>query len=850
MNRRQLAGVTIIALGLARLPLGAQGPPVPLKPFLNEDGTPVRRALPVPRATPVETPIPRAIPVRPMGTPAPATPSVGTTITPPKPMAAPEPEDPAGTIRISPNATPKSPDQAQLELADSYYARKMYAEAAPEYERYLGLYPTGVARATALFRLGESYRIRGTNNAAKTAYGTLLAQFTNGDFIGPAAYRLAELHYQEKQYRDALTLYRKAAPRLKEPAVANAAQFFAARCLEALGQKLEARGEYEALVAVPKDNPFQDASRLSLALLFKDGGRLSEALKQIQALAKATENPELKMEALVRSGLWSLELEPPQTTQADADFKAALAMPGKSSWKELAQLGQVRIISDAGKLQQVLEAYQKLGGQISPDVKPEMLMLVANAQRGLGKISDALATYEQVTKEFPGSAYDKEAQYERLRTLYASADETLVAEIDKYLLANPDAQKRDEVLLMKAEVFFKKEDYNGAIPIYSTLELSRTLTGNRKAEALFRLGWCQIQTQNLEQAVKVFTSFISGFPTHKLIPFALLQRGLAQQSLKNLSGALKDYETLIKEHSKAPQCELALQQKALIHGQQGENGAMVESFKQLLKLFPNTAAKPQASYWIGWAAFETKTYKEALPYLKDARDLDKEQFGEKAGIRILLSQYYLEDKAETAKEAERYAKEGKTKVPPEILRGLGKHFHDSGSYENAVKYLAMLVSRDEAMPEDSLLLGKSQHELQHYKDAVETLQSYLKSVKLPVPRATGLLSLAKSQIGLGAFDEAQKSVDEALTLQPEGEINGRARIGAGDIQMARQKFEDAARVYESVAVILDDPEITPEALEKAVEAWRKAGRSEEAEKTLNKLKSRYPEYGQRKTATP
>ncbi len=62
MKRRPLAGLIIVALGLGRLPLGAQEP-VPLKPFLNEDGTPVRRALPVPRAVPVATPVPRAVPV-------------------------------------------------------------------------------------------------------------------------------------------------------------------------------------------------------------------------------------------------------------------------------------------------------------------------------------------------------------------------------------------------------------------------------------------------------------------------------------------------------------------------------------------------------------------------------------------------------------------------------------------------------------------------------------------------------------------------------------------------------------------------------------------------------------------
>ena len=857
MKRRNFAGLTIVALGLARLPVDAQVPQ--RQPFFPDD-RPVPRAVPVtPRGVvPAPTPIPRAIPItpRPAGTPAPA-PAPETPPATPKPMAPPEPADP-GEIRVSPNAAPKSADQVQMELADSYYARKMYAEAAPEYERYIGLYKTAPDTVTALFRLGECYRIRGSTNAAKNAYESLLSQFVNGDFIGPAAYRLAELYYQEKQYRDALTLYRKASVRLKEPAVINAAKFFSGRCLEVLGQRIEARTVYEDLVSTTKDNPFHDASRLSFALLLKDGARIPEALKQIQTLAKDTENPELKLEATVRSGLWSLEIDPPQTARAETDFKAALAMPGKGYWKELAQLGQVRILSDAGKYPQVLEAFAKLGGQLSPDVKPEMLMLTANAQRQIGKLPESLTTYEQVTKEFPGSVYDKEAQYERLRSMYQANDERLVEEIDKYLLANPEAQKRDEVLLMKAEVFFKKEDYAGAIPIYSALELSRVLSPNRKAEALFRLGWCQIQSQNLESAIKAFTSFINGYPTHKLLPFALLQRGLSYQSLKNLTAALKDYESLLKNHPKSPQREMALQQQALIQGQQGNYSAMVESFKQLLKEFPETPAKGQASYWIGWSAFENKNYKEAVPALKEARDFelaknanesDKDQFAEKAGIRVLLCQYYLEDTTETAKEVERYSKEGKTKVPPEILRWLGSKFNEGGSHQSAVKYLTMLTQREEATPDDFHKLGKSQYELGNYKQSVDTFQTYLKGVKLPVARANGLLSLAEAQIGLSVLDDAQKSVDEALSLQPEGEINGNARITGGDIQMARKHYEEAAKLYETVAVMLDDPEITPKALEKAVKAWRAAGKDDEAEKTLNKLKSRYPEYWQRKSAT-
>jgi tetratricopeptide (TPR) repeat protein len=163
----------------------------------------------------------------------------------------------------------------------------------------------------------------------------------------------------------------------------------------------------------------------------------------------------------------------------------------------------------------------------------------------------------------------------------------------------------------------------------------------------------------------------------------------------------------------------------------------------------------------------------------------------------------------------------------------------------------MLTPREEAAPEDFLLFGRVEHALGKYEPAVTSLKTYLKSIKLPRPRAEGLLILANSQIALKALDEAQGSDDEALTLQPEGEVNGRARIAAGDIQMARSNFAEAAKLYESVATILDNDEVTPAALEKAVNAWKAVGDETRSKKTLNTLKSRYPEYLQRKRpATP
>lgn len=830
MKRRCLAGVSLAALVFALPQVQGQEAAPPLKPFaLDDDGKPIPRAEPV-------------VPVA--ATPRPATPRPAGVVAPPRPVVATDPTDP-GTIRVSPAGTARTAEQLQLDVANGYYGKKMFDLAAPEYEKYLSLYPNTEQRPEALFRLGEAYRRNGTLNAARNAYETLLAQFQNGDFIGPAAYRLAEICYSEKQYREALNLYRKASVRLKDPAVVNSAKFFTGRSLEALGQKGDARIAYEDLAATSEANPFQDASRYSAALLLKDAGRTADALKQMQVLAVKADNPDQKLEATVRTGLWSLELEPPKPADAEAAFKKALTMPGPARWKEVAQVGVLRIAYDGGKFQQVVDAYNQPGQKYSADVLPELLVLVSNALRQLGKADEAMRYYEQILKDFPNSVYSREAQYERLKMLYTSGNDQILPAIEQYLAANPESEKRDQTLLMKAEIYFKKKDYANAAPLYSSVELSRQLPASMKAEALFKLGWCQMELKAVDQATKAFTAFIDGYPTHKLIPSAILQRALGWQSQKNLGAALADYNDLIKKFPKAAEREMALHQKGLILGMQGDNPAMVEAFKLLLTDYPKSAARPQAVYWLGWAAFEAKNYKDAVPNLEEARKLEKEQFGEKTSIRLLLSQYYLEDKVATAREVDFYTKEGKTKVPAAILRWLGTELHKGGAFDSAEKYLLLLTPRDEVTPDDFLLLGRTQHVLEKYQEAAATVATYLKTVKLPNQRARGLLTLAKSQMALKDFDAAQKSVDAALTLQPEGDLNAEGRISAGDIQMARGKSEEAAKLYETVYLAgVNDPEITPRSLTKAIQAYRAADNDEKVKKLTNLLQSRYPEYVQ------
>ena len=57
-----------------------------------------------------------------------------------------------------------------------------------------------------------------------------------------------------------------------------------------------------------------------------------------------------------------------------------------------------------------------------------------------------------------------------------------------------------------------------------------------------------------------------------------------------------------------------------------------------------------------------------------------------------------------------------------------------------------------------------------------------------------------------------------------------------------QQFDEAAKIYQKIAVVFDDPDLTPQALEKACIALKASGKTQDAAKVLNRLQSKYPEY--------
>lgn len=834
---------------------------------LTPEGIEVRRAVPVQQATPTPAPE-REIPTAPAvpfdASPPRQNPAWMELIdSSPTPTPEPQPEprsEPAAEPAASPESEPalqegegvgmspettRDPALRQLEVANGFYARKAYDLAIPEYEKFLVMRsrPGAERRDEALFRLAESQRFQGNDRAAQQTYENLVKEFDTGEYVGSGAFRLAETVYAARRYGEALKLFETARNNVKDSTVQATALFYQARALDNLDSDEKAAELYRHTLKDPEAAPFHSFARVGLAEIAQQQGRNDEAADLFLEIAETAEKPGLRAEALVKAAHATAGQDQPKA--ARKLYQQALDVKGADEWHPIARLGDLRMAYELNDYPAITRLSNAQIDRLPGEALPEALLILANAHRQQGNHERATELYDRLMREFPGAKAVEGARFHRLVSLYTMGAPNALEEIDEFLLVTTDPEQRNQAYLLKAELLFRDEDYEKAAQLYELLQDAR-LSDELKADSLFKLGWAQAQQQQYGQARASFTNFLSLYPDHPRAASALAQRALAAVQGGEIDVALRDFDQLIENYPDASERELAMQQKGLLLGQQGDTEAMTTAFSALLEAYPETAAAGQAQFWLGWADFEAEKYREAIPHLEKARELDPEQYQQRATVRLMLAHYYLDEKEAVAQEVARVPAET---VPGEISRWLGLQYYEEGDFARADDFLTPIAEGDPSRPIDSeilLTLAEARIKRSRYEEAQRVIDRLLEQARDPVSRARGLMAYARALQGRKQYDEAVNIVEEAMLLQPEGKYNAEARMLNGEILLDRGQPEKAGRLFMTVAVLHNDPQITPQALLKAHAAFRRAGNALESKKAVRELLERFPDSAEAK----
>ncbi len=757
---------------------------------------------------------------------------------------------------VAPPTTPaggnlsQQPDKNLFEYADYVYSQKQWNLAASQYKRYLERFPGGADAAAAWYRLGECHFKGDDSVAAEQAYLQVMRSHKESAFGPAAAYRLATLYYARQNYRGANPYFEIAQRRSEKAAIQLSAAYYRAHCLRELGMEKETIEAFQAVADFegidPEANPYIDAALQSIARLTQKSGDKAGAIAAYEKLAETTRRTDFKAEALVKSGLLHSSLGDDEA--AEAALLAALDLRGGDEWKPDAQFHLISRYYVAGKYNEATEIYRKGAFAMADELRSSMLLMVGNAYRKIDRFREAVDVYFLLREHYPATREAAEAEYYKLICFYKMRNPNLPEFVDDYIdwqsRRNASDKHIDMARLLKAEQLFTNGVFNAAGATYDQIRVAQ-LPESLRSGTLYKRGWAHTEAGNHTLAVRAYSDFLEGYPDDPRAATALAKRAISFRSVDDYTSALRDFEKIISDFPESDAAELSYQQVALIKGQQRDNKGMIESFSALLEKYPQSKAVPEAHFWIGWGQYEEKDFAAAAESLRKARELDRATFYERATLRIVLSEYSQQKVAAVRSEIEAIPDGTAIAIPPQVYLWLGVNLYDAAEYTAAATYLSRAVNHADPAATQPVIwkrLGEARLYTGAAGTAIEAFDHYLESRQPATNRARVLHDKAVATLVLGEPLEAEKIVEEALSLQPQSRVYGQLCILWGEIALRADEPERAVQRLVKPTYAIDDEEITPTALYKSAKAHEALGQTEKAAELRARLKERFPSY--------
>lgn len=745
----------------------------------------------------------------------------------------------------------------RLLFADGLYVRGMHDLALREYTALLKAFPDGASNDAAMFRLAECLRLKGDDATAGRFYSHVVANFRASPFRLRAAYRRARLYADGGDHESAIAHFQVILSETPPPDLAAAARFH-------LGESLQANGDTDAADAafalIPEKHPdseFQVYALMKRAEIRRDRWAALYLGGDAAATAIGDQALEFFDQALKRGGPDRLVAEALfQTAEIhfrrkaygrSADFYRQLLtrfpndMRSAQAWLQAAWSAvNIGLYADA------LEAVDKaLEAPSRADTHDEWLYIKANCERQLLQHDKAVATYRELLTLFPQSRFVDAVHYELAVAHYKAGEYArAVAEAERVRLT---PALRADVCWLLAESYAAL-DQSAQATQYYRIVVRETPGSERARDAMYRLAH-QLQKQaSYREASRFYLELVTAYPQDALAPQSLFASAFCLAQDGAYEAAVRDWRRLAQEYPDHELNEDAIYQKAMGEVRLGRRSDAATTLTELRRRFPKGRFVADAWYWEGMLLYEQEKFAEADQALREARraatrdDLRREATFQ-LGL-VLQKRGQSEESAALLQELVTSPLSGK--FPPALLEWLAAYHGAQQQYDRMVQVAELLAQSPEPARQQAgavlagrahLASGRGEAAEAAFRRALETgaLTPYAGEAALQL----GDLALARKAAAEAArfFQQASDTAagDAALA------IRARAFMGLGRVADLAGNNADASKRFLSVAILYDDPELVPESLYLAAQAFDRLGRGEDREKVVRELAERYPD---------
>ena len=785
---------------------------------------------------------------------------------PPKAVPV-DPVAPKAQLVNDPNR-PSGPDEDLFDFATLAYTQQDFKIAASKYSEYTVSFPQGRHAAEAWFRLGECYSKSGLQKEALKAYNETINRYPKSESAASAAYRLGFAAYGDRDFMNGIAWFQIAEGQSSAPDIRLAATFNKALCLMYAGQKAKALAAFKVVIASKSstmfkeiDHALQESANIALEL-----GQKEEALAAFKQIQETSKDPKVLGNALLRSGLLLNEMG--KADEAMKQFTKALAIADlPKDQRGIAVFGLIQGNFVKKDYDEVIRVYGANSSTLLPsDMLAKQLLIVGTAYKNKQMYLQAVETFLLLEKECAEAPEAIDAGYQKLLCFNQLRDKDLPVFTERfeerYRPRYPDHEYLQMARLIRADWWFNKADYLKAAEAFVGVDISK-VPDKVRASVIYEKGFAECEARKWNDAITTLTLFLKDYPKDANVPVALAQRGVAYRETRVFERALADFGTIIKDYGGHPAAEMALFQSGAIKVETRDFAGAIADLEALVKKFASSSGAAEAWFLIGRSYFELRqneAYGKAIEPLHKCIALNPKMYLDKASQLLIYCQYLREDVDGLAKEVDAFLDVRKNGIVlPKALLFLGVKFFEKGNFRSCAKYLTLASTPAEPQNTEAMVwnyLGQAELKNANFQQSVTALDNYLAQTPTGGGRANALIFKGKSLLELSKFDEADQCAKDGLDMVKEGRLHALLQMLQGDIALARgdslakandqtkamEEWQKAARNFVVVSQIFVDPEITPEAADKAIHALEKIGDKAKADALRKQLKAKYPNY--------
>ncbi|MCE0484404.1 MAG: tetratricopeptide repeat protein [Methylacidiphilales bacterium] len=768
-----------------------------------------------------------------------------------------QPVNPApGTTNAVGGLVVTSPAEARFESAMGSFNAGQYVDAVQSLSDFVRDFPQDRHREEALYRLAEAYRNLGHNDDALAAYTFQVQLYPDGPLRINGELRRGALLFDAGKFSDAATPLQFVADK-GDGELQQAAKYLLGRTFLATQKETDGRALLQALADALPPGRFAGGAAQALAELDDAENKPAESLPLWEKALAAATDPATKATAAARGGWAALETKQP--AEAEKLFQTARQFDPNGEMRKVANTGLLRLLIQQKRFSEWLALYTPEKGNVLASAQEEILYDLAHAQFSLKHWAEAIAAFDAYLAAYPAQEMSVTAAYERFLAQTQVDRAQTVSAANAYLQAWPKSPYRPRVQLLEAQELSREKKFSDALPLWEGLAQEKGDADWPHREILFELARTYDQLQNWTKAAASYQAYLDENGKISARRALEVQARLAvclQRSNRLLAAtdAWKAVQATAPEGS--PEQQMALESLGLIYSRGGppQEAMAVATFRALLEKFPQSPLRALAAFSVGDSLFKSHDYAGAEPFLVNARNWDAKNWMQPATQRLVLGAYGLKDYDQTIA----YMKEYDTlpvpansqaqvaaRLPAALFYWLGETARKAGKWDDAAAFYLRVTQHPD--PGDLLAgawwqLGEVQGQQQQWAAAAGSYEKY-RVLKPEAKDATVvLLALGRAELGAQKYDQAKAVGQQALLQEPEGPNSAAARMLLAEVAFATRSYAEAARMFATLAVLFDDPKITPQAISRAADSFEAAGDDRSAAEWRQKLKDKYPQF--------